>query len=255
MSDPAFRLDGRRALVTGGSRGIGLGTAAALAEAGASVALVARSADTLRTATDSLRQRGADARSYAHDLADIDGIDPLYEEVVADGKVDVVVNCAGIIRRGHAHQIDDADWELVHRVNVTAAFRLCRAFARERIAAGAGGAVVNIASIMSEQPRRQNAPYASSKGAIRQLTKALAVDWAGYGIRVNAIGPGYVKTDMTSPLWQDQEFETWVCQRTPLARWGAPEEIGRVAVFLASDAASYITGQVLYVDGGLLATY
>ena len=115
--------------------------------------------------------------------------------------------------------------------------------------------MVNVASIMSEQPRRDNAPYATSKGAIRQLTKALAVDWAAHGIRVNAIGPGYVKTEMTTALWQDASFDEWVCQRTPLARWGAPEEIGLAALFLASAAASYITGQVLYVDGGLLAPY
>ena len=242
-------------MVTGGSRGIGLGLASALGEAGAAVAVVARSADSLAAAVDTLRGRGVEAISYQYDLTDLDGIDGIYRRVVADGAVDILVNCAGVTRRGLADQIEDADWDLVHRVNVTAVFRMCRAFGRDRIAAGGGGAVVNIASVMSEQSRRENAPYASSKGAVRQLTKALAVDWAGYGVRVNAIGPGFVKTDMTSALWQDKDFDEWVCRRTPLARWGQPDEIGHAAVFLASDAASYITGQVLYVDGGLLATF
>ena len=255
MSDSPFRLNGRRAVVTGGSRGIGLGIATALADAGANVALVARAADALAAASNALRNRGAEVTVYQYDLADLDGIDDLYERVAGDGAVDILVNSAGVTRRGHAHEIQDADWDLVQRVNVTAVFRLCRAFGRDRIAAGGGGAVVNVASIMSEQPRRDNAPYATSKGAIRQLTKALAVDWAAHGIRVNAIGPGYVKTEMTTTLWQDERFDEWVCQRTPLARWGEPEEIGQAALFLASAAASYITGQVLYVDGGLLATY
>jgi gluconate 5-dehydrogenase len=250
-----FRLDGIRAMVTGGSRGIGLGIATAMTEAGAAVALVARGAEALEGACQELRAAGATAQGYAHDLAEVEATDSLYGRVLEGGSVDVLVNCAGVTRRGDAHTVSDEDWDLVQRVNVGAAFRLCRAFGRSHIAAGTNGCIINVGSIMSEQARRQNAAYATSKGAIRQLTKALAVDWAPHGIRVNAIGPGYIKTEMTAALWQDPAFDEWVQQRTPLRRWGTPSEIGTVAVFLASPAASFLTGQIVYVDGGLLATY
>lgn len=178
----------------------------------------------------------------------------------ADGPVDILVNNAGSTRRAPATELAAADWQFVLDLNLTAVFRLTQAFGRDRIAhvggaAAAGSAkVINIASLLSEQARPQNAPYAATKGAIRQLTKALAVEWAPYGINVNAIGPGYIKTDMTRPLWEDDSFDAWVRDRAPLGTWGAPADIGAAAVFLASAGANYITGQVLYVDGGWLSS-
>jgi gluconate 5-dehydrogenase len=134
-------------------------------------------------------------------------------------------------------------------------FALSQAFARSRIARGEPGAIVNIASLMSEASRPTTAPYTASKGGVKMLTKALAVDWAPHGIRVNAIGPGYIRTPMTDPLRADADFDAWVHARTPLGRWGEPEDVAGAAVFLASNAAGFITGQTLYVDGGWLSTF
>ena len=256
-----FSLAGRRALVSGGSRGIGFGVAAAMADAGAAVALVSRDPETLAAAQGSIVARGGEAATYPCDLTDTGAIDHLYRRVRADGPVDILVNNAGSTRRAPAADLAAADWQFVLDLNLTAVFRLTQAFGRDRIAhvtgaaAPAGSAkVINIASLLSEQARPQNAPYAASKGAIRQLTKALAVEWAPYGINVNAIGPGYIKTDMTRPLWEDDSFDAWVRDRAPLGTWGTPADIGAAAVFLASAGANYITGQILYVDGGWLSS-
>ena len=256
-----FSLAGRRALVSGGSRGIGLGVALAMADAGASIALVSRDPAALAAARAGITERGGAAAVYPCDLTDLDGIDTLYRRVRADGPVDILVNNAGSTRRARAEDLSASDWQFVLDLNLTAVFRLTQAFGRDRIAhvggtsAAAGSAkVINIASLLSEQARPQNAPYAATKGAIRQLTKALAVEWAPYGINVNAIGPGYIKTDMTRPLWEDDAFDAWVRDRAPLGTWGTAGDIGAAAVFLASAGANYITGQVLYVDGGWLSS-
>ena len=260
-TDP-FSLAGRRALVSGGSRGIGLGVALAMADAGATLALVSRDPDSLAAARAQVEARGGRVTVYPYDLTDVDGIEALYERVRADGSVDILVNNAGSTRRAPAERISHADWEFVLGLNLTAVFRLCQEFGRDQIArAGRAEApaqpakIINIASLMSEQVREDNAPYAATKGAIRQLTKSLAVDWAKYRINVNAIGPGYIKTDLTRPLWEDDEFDAWVRGRTPLGAWGAPADIGTAAVFLASPAANYVTGQILYVDGGWLSSF
>ena len=267
-----FSLAGRRALVTGASRGIGLGIARALAAAGAAVALVSRDRDSLEAACAQIASRGARADAYPGDLTDLDGIDALYRRVRGDGPVDILVNNAGSTRRASAERISHADWDFVVGLNLTAVFRLCQAFGRDRIAGAQHAAeaaapdadadappprakIINVASLMSEQVRADNAPYAATKGAIRQLTKSLAVDWARHRVNVNAIGPGYIKTDLTRPLWEDAEFDAWVRGRTPLGAWGAPADIGAAAVFLASPAADFITGQVLYVDGGWLSSF
>lgn len=257
-----FSLAGRRALVTGGSRGIGLGVALALADAGAAVALVGRDRDALAAARAQIAARGGRAEAYPGDLTDLDAIEELYRQVRAGGPVDILVNNAGATRRAPAERISPADWDFVVGLNLTAVFRLCQAFGRDRIAqaqraapAAPAAKIINIASLMSEQVRADNAPYAATKGAIRQLTKSLAVDWAKYRINVNAIGPGYIKTDLTRPLWEDEEFDAWVCRRAPLGAWGAPADVGAAAVFLAAPAADYVTGQVLYVDGGWLSSF
>lgn len=250
MTDP-FRLDGRLALVTGASRGIGLGVARAMVRAGARVVLTARGGAELDAAAAELK-----APVLPLDLFDTGGIAPWYDELVArHGRPDILVNAAGMTRRTPAEEIDITEWDAILSLNLTSVFVLSQAFARQLIAAGEPGRIVNIASLMSFAARRTVAAYTASKGGIAQLTKALAVDWADKGIHVNAVAPGYIDTPLNAPLLADAEFSAWVCKRTPLGRWGTPEDIALAAVFLASAASDFITGQVIYVDGGWTASF
>lgn len=251
-----FRLDNKMSMVTGGSKGIGFGIAKALAEAGSDIVLVARDKANLDRAREELAGTGRDIRSYSFDMSNVEGIDEMFAGVIKDtGGVDILVNNAGATRRGPAETFTSEDWNFVLNLNVTAVFTLCRAFARNRIKSGNKGKIINLGSLMSETVREDNAPYAASKGAIRQLTKALAVDWAKYQINVNAIGPGFIQTDLTRPLWEDESFDKWLKWKTPQARWGKPEDLGNAAVYLASPASDFVTGHILYVDGGLLSTF
>jgi len=239
-----FRLDGRLALITGANKGIGLGIARAMAAAGADVILVARNRDELDAAAGELRQSGRRVAAAPFDLRQTAEIPAWYESLVPQhGCPDILVNAAGITRRAPAEELTLDDWNETITVNLTAVFVLCQAFARRLIAAGARGT------------RRTTAAYTASKGGIGQLTKALAIDWADRGILVNAIAPGYIATRLTEPLRTDPEFDAWVKKRTPLGRWGTPEDIALPAVFLASAASDFVTGQVIFVDGGWLATF
>ena len=245
-----FRLDNKMSMVTGGSKGIGFGIAKALAEAGSNIVLVARDKTNLDRAREELAGTGRNIRTCAFDMTNVEKIDEMFADIIKDiGSVDILVNNAGATRRGPAETISSEDWNFVLNLNVTAVFTLCRAFAGEHIKKGKKGKIINIASLMSETIREDNAPYAASKGAIRQLTKALAVDWAKYQINVNAIGPGFIQTDLTRPLWEDPSFDKW------LKWWGQPEDLGNAAVYLASPASDYVTGHILYVDGGILSTF
>jgi gluconate 5-dehydrogenase len=251
-----FRLDNKVSMVTGGSKGIGFGIAKALAEAGSDIVLVARDKANLDRAREELAGIGRNIRTYSFDMSNVAGIEELFASVIKDtGGVDILVNNAGAIRRGPAETITTEDWNFVLNLNVTAVFTLCRAFARNRIKSGNKGKIINLGSLMSETVREDNAPYAASKGAIRQLTKALAVDWAKYDINVNAIGPGFIQTDLTRPLWEDPSFDKWLKWKTPQARWGKPEDLGNAAVYLASPASDYVTGHILFLDGGILSTF
>ncbi len=251
-----FQLDGRRALVTGASKGIGLGIARARATAGAEVILVARNEEELATAASSLRESKRQVSFSAFDLRHTQEIPAWYAKVTeTHGRPDILVNAAGITRRAPAEELAIQDWDDTLAINLTAVFVLSQAFARSCFAVGTRGKIINIASLMTAAARRTTAAYTASKGGIGQLTKALAVDWADKGILVNAIAPGYIATKLTEPLINEPKFDAWVKQRCPLGRWGTPEDIAWPAVFLASAAADYITGQIIYVDGGWMATF
>lgn len=251
-----FRLTGKLALITGASRGIGYGIAKAMAAAGADLLLVARPSPELTASAEELRRNGRVAEVCPFDMHDAERIPAWYDDVVVRlGRPEILVTCAGINKRAPAEMYSLDDWNETMTVNLTSVFVLCQAFARHLIAAGAKGKIIHIASLMTAAARRTTAAYTTSKGGIGQLTKALAVDWADRGIHVNAIAPGYIRTELTRPLWLDPQFDSWVKQRTPLARWGVPEDIARPAVFLASDASDFITGQTVYVDGGWMSTF
>jgi len=250
-----FSLSGKLALVTGASRGIGLGAASALAQAGSDLILVARGEAGLQEAETSLRASGAKVSAVAFDLAATESISSWFDGLVERfGVPELLVNNAGITRRGLATELTLADWQLTLSINLTAMFEISRCFARHCISQRKPAKIVNIASIMTAAARRGTAAYTASKGGVGQLTKALAIDWAEHHIHVNAIAPGYIETELNSALLQDSAFDAWVKKRCPLGRWGKPEDIAWPIVFLLSPASDFITGQVIYVDGGWLAT-
>jgi gluconate 5-dehydrogenase len=251
-----FSLEGKLGLITGATRGIGLGAARALAESGSGVILVGRDEAELGRAADGLRQLTKQVYVAPYDLLRVDGIAEWFGNLCATtGTPDILVNSAGITRRGPAVDLSLADFNEVMTVNTTAIFELSRTFARRLISEGRAGRVINIASLMTAAARFGTSPYTASKGAVGQLTKVLAVEWAKNGILVNAIAPGYIATDLNQALIDDPKFDTWVKGRCPLGRWGTPEDIAWPVVFLASPAAGFMTGQVIFVDGGWLATF
>lgn len=239
-----FRLDGQRALVTGANTGIGQAIAVALAEAGAEVICAAR-----RSPDETLARIGARGRGL---LLDFD--DPMAaRDVFGAERIDILVNNAGVIRRADATEMTEADWDAVMDVNLKAAFFTAQAFGRAVLAREGRGKIVNIASVLTYQGGIRVAGYAASKHGIAGLTRALANEWAGRGINVNAIAPGYVETNNTAALRADPDRTAAILARIPAGRWGRPEDIAGAAVFLASGAADYVHGAVLAVDGGWLA--
>ncbi len=255
MESQLFDLTGKTALVTGAGRGIGLALAGGLAEHGANVALVARTASQLAAAKEWIEaQAGRKAWAFAFDLADLGGIERLFDEIVqAAGGVDILANCAGMTVREPTEDASVDDFNRVMEVNLTSALLLSQAFCRHRKQVGKGGRIINIGSLACHAARPTIAAYACSKMGLLGLTKTLAVEWAKYGINVNAIGPGYIATELTAPLQADAEFSKWVLSKTPLGRWGRPEDLVGTAVLLAAKAGEFITGQIFYVDGGWTA--
>ena len=247
-----FSLAGKVALVTGASRGIGAGIAKALAEAGADVAAHGNATSTGPT-LELIRAAGRRAVALTGDMADPSVPDRLIREAVAAlGRLDVVVNNAGIIRRAPAADTTDEDWDAVIDVNLNGVFRLARAAGKHMLAEGRGGKIINIASLLSFQGGVTVPAYAAAKSAVAGLTRALSNEWAGKGINVNAIAPGYLSTDNTKALQNDETRNRQILERIPAGRWGEPRDLAGAAVFLASRASDYVNGHVLAVDGGWL---
>jgi len=250
MTAPSFDLTGRRALVTGASRGIGLALARALAGAGAAVVLNGRDAASLARAAAGIPGAATlpfDVTDHAAARAAIDGFE------AATGPIDILVNNAGVQHRAPLEDFPAEEFARLMATNVGSVFNVGQACARHMIARRRGR-IINIASVQTMLARHNIAPYTASKGAVGNLTKGMAADWSRYGITCNAIAPGYFRTELNAALQADPDFCAWLERRTPLGRWGELDELGGAAVFLASDAASFVTGHVLYVDGGVTAT-
>jgi 2-dehydro-3-deoxy-D-gluconate 5-dehydrogenase len=244
-----FDLTGKVALVTGASGGLGAGMAVALAEAGADVVVHgnSRSCDETCAAVEKAGRRAASVKANLRDRAESDRA--IAEAIAAFGQLDILVNNAGTVRRAPAADHGDEDWDLVVEVNLTSVFRLARAAGRHFLAQGRGK-VVNIASLLSFQGGITVPGYAAAKGGVAQLTKALANEWAGRGVNVNAIAPGYMVTDNTAALRADATRYRQILERIPAGRWGDPYDLGGAVVFLSSAASDYVHGHVLTVDGG-----
>ncbi len=242
-------------MITGGGRGIGLALAKGLAEHGADVALVARTAEQLEAAASNIHaETGRNAWTFPFDVENVEEIENFFESIVGRTQgIDILVNCAGMTIRGPAEDVDLATWNRLIQVNLTSVLVLSQAFCRHRKQAGKAGRIINIGSLTCHAARPTTAAYGSSKSGLLMLTKTLAVEWAKYNINVNLIGPGYIATELTEPLWTNDEFNRWVMAKTPLARWGRPEDLVGTAVLLASRAGDFITGQIIYVDGGWIA--
>ena len=246
-----FSLAGQVAVVTGASRGLGRGIAAALGGAGADIVAVSRRpAEALATDLERLGRRCHPVPADLADPAQVEEVIP--RAVAAAGRVDILVNNAGIVTRAPAVEVTPQDWHRVIQVNLNAVFRLCQAAAKEMLPRRRGK-ILNVASLMSFEGGILVSPYTATKGAVGQLTKALANEWAPHGINVNAIAPGYIATDLTRPLQEDTTRNPAILARIPAGRWGQPEDLGGAAVFLASPASDYVHGILLAVDGGWLA--
>ena len=254
MSIQLFSLEGRTALVTGSSRGLGRGIAAGMAAAGARVVLNGTDAKRVGESAQALRAQGHTVFEAPFDVVNEAAVVAAFEALDRQSvEIDILVNNAGIQLRKPMVELALADWQRVIDVNLTSAFLVGREAARRMIARGRGGKIVNIASLTSEAARATVAPYTAAKGGIKMLTRAMTAEWAIHGIQANAIGPGYMATDMNQALMDNPAFDAWVKDRTPAQRWGKPDELVGTAIFLASCASDFVNGQVVYVDGGFLA--
>ena len=255
MDKGLFSLSYKTALVTGGSRGIGLAVAKGLASFGADIAIIARNESRLEDAGKQIQESGGKkVWTFQFDLGNTKAIKELFENIISETQgIDILVNCAGTTARGPAEDVELETWNHIVEVNMTAVFVLSQAFCRHRKKVGKGGKIINIGSLMCHGARPTTTAYAASKGGLLMVTRSLAVEWAKYNINVNAIGPGFIATDLTEKLKADKDFNRWVLSRTPFERWGEPDDIAGAAVFLASGASDFITGQILYVDGGWVA--
>jgi gluconate 5-dehydrogenase len=254
MSSKLFDLTGRTGLVTGSTRGLGNALAEGLAEAGATIVLNGLDAARLSSAAATLRHKGYTVHEASFDVTDEQAVQNAFARLDQLGvSVDILVNNAGIQLRKTILDLQRVEWQKVIDTNLTSAFLVGREAARRMIKRGLGGKIINVGSLTSEAARATTAPYTVAKGGIKLLTRAMTAEWAEHGIQVNTIGPGYIVTEMTKTLAETPSFDAWVKQRTPARRWGVPSDLIGTAVYLASAASDFVSGQLIFVDGGLMA--
>jgi len=253
MPDDLFRVNGQVVLVSGGSRGIGRAIAEGFARRGARVIITGRDQATLEQTAGAMSAAGTNVQSRVCDVAQPAAIDRLVAQVIREcDRIDTLINSAGVNRRKAAAMITAEDFDYVLDINLKGAFLLSQAVGRQMIQQRSGSQI-NIASLATDRPLKHVGPYAMSKAGLGQMTRSLAMEWAVHGVRVNAIAPGFIVTDLTRKLWADQQMQAWVRANTPQGRLGQPEDLVGTALFLASPAAAFLTGQILYVDGGFSA--
>ena len=248
-----FDIKEKRILITGSSGGLGFVFAQALAEAGAKVIINGTNQKKLKNAGQILSQKGYQVSSMMFDITNAEEVEKKIAQIECEhGCIDILINNAGIQHRTPLENFPINDWNKVINVNLNGAFIVGKAVANYMIERKRGK-IINICSLQSELARPTITPYATAKGGLKMLTRGMATEWAKYNIQVNGIGPGYFKTDMTRALWENKEFDSWLCSRTPANRWGDPQELVGALIFLASQSSSFINGQIIYVDGGITA--
>ena len=249
-----FQLKGKLALITGSSAGIGFALARALGEAGSHVILNGRNSDKVAAAAEALQAEGLQVSQSVFDVTNAQSVASAVNQIEAEiGELEILINNAGMQIRGPLHEYKDDDWHTLMRTNLDSVYFVGKTVAQKMIPRG-HGRIINICSVQSELGRPGIAPYTASKGAVKMLTKGMAIDWGQFGVNVNGLGPGYFKTELNQKLVDDPQFSTWLVGRTPSRRWGDVEDLGGAAVFLASDASRFVNGHILYVDGGVTAT-
>jgi gluconate 5-dehydrogenase len=251
-----FDLAGKVALITGATHGLGMAMATGLGKAGATLVVNGHSSqDKLDRALATYRERGLEAHGYLFDVTRPDAVEAAVEKIESDvGPINILVNNAGIIKRVPLLEMELEEWEDVIRTDLTGVFVMTRPVVR-RMIERRGGKVINICSMMSELGRNTVGAYAAAKGGLKMLTRSMATEWARHNIQVNGIGPGYFATEQTAPIRADgHPFNDFIIGRTPAGRWGDPDDLQGAAVFLASAASDFVNGQIVYVDGGILAT-
>jgi gluconate 5-dehydrogenase len=248
-----FDLTGKTALITGSSQGIGLTLAHGLGEAGARIIINGRDKEKLSKASKTLQNKGFNVRELVFDVTDHAQVSKAISDAEANvGGIDILINNAGMQHRAPLEEFDPAMFEKLLQTNISSVFNVGQAVAKQMIARRAGK-IINIASVQSAMARPGIAPYTATKGAVANLTKGMATDWAPHGLQVNAIAPGYFDTPLNAALVQDDEFSAWLAKRTPAGRWGQLDELIGASIFLSSDASSFINGHTLFVDGGITA--
>ena len=251
MTLSLFSLEGRTALITGSSQGIGFALARGLGQAGARIVLNGRGPARLAKAAEPLRAEGIAVDEAVFDVTDAEAVAEAIPRIERDhAPLDILVNNAGIQRRAPLEEFPESDWRELMDTNLDSVFYVSKAVANCMIPRKRGK-IINICSVQSELGRPSIAPYAASKGALKMLTKGMCIDWGPHGIQVNGIGPGYFETELTEALVNDEKFSAWLSGRTPARRWGKVEELSGAAIYLASDASSFVNGHILYVDGGI----
>lgn len=254
MYNNLFNLKGKTALITGSSQGLGYIMAKGLGSAGARIILNGRNEEKIEKAVKQLRKEGFDVDGYPFDITKKQEIEEKISLIEKEtGSIDILVNNAAIQRRALLLEMEESLWREVIEINLTGTFLVSQQVAK-RMIIRQSGKIINICSLQSELGRETIAPYAAAKGGLKMLTKNMTVEWAKYNIQINGIGPGYFITEMTRPLAENAEFDKWLKNRTPANRWGQPEELIGILIFLASQASNFVNGQIIYIDGGILAS-